>query len=366
MGLTALQAQEPGPGAAEVAVYRGATTAARFGDPQAEFATLRERCGVYDLGYRAKILLTGGDRVRWLNGMVTNNVRDLAPGHGVYAFLLNAQGHILGDLYAYNRGESIVVDTDRGQLEKILATFDHYIIMDDVEVKDLSAEMTALGVGGPNAHEILANAGFTIPETRALQIESISWNGNDCTLVRTDDAQHPAYEIWLAPSGVRQLWEALLAAGATPVGSEALELQRIVAGVPRYGVDVRERDLPQETEQARALNFNKGCYVGQEIVERIRSRGAVHRKFTGFLADAPVEPGSKVVAGEKPVGEITSATLVRLANADRIVALGYIRREVGTPGREVMVGAVKATVTALPITEDSFAERTSAVQRRPA
>jgi len=364
MGLTELQTE--GAGAAEVAEYRGATTAARFGDPQAEFAALREGCGVYDLGYRAKISLTGGDRVRWLNGMVTNNVRDLAPGQGVYAFLLNAQGHILGDLYAYNRGESIVVDTDRSQLERMLATFDHYIIMDDVEVKDLSAEITALGVGGPKAHQILASAGFTVPEMRALQIESVSWNGVDCTLVRSDNPQHSEYQIWLAPTSVRRLWEALVAAGATPVGSQALELQRIVTGVPRYGVDVRERDLPQETEQARALNFNKGCYVGQEIVERIRSRGAVHRKFAGFLADAPVEPGSKVLAGEKAVGEITSATRVRLANADRIVALGYIRREVGTPGREVMVGTVRAVVTALPITEDSFAHGTSALEQRPA
>jgi folate-binding protein YgfZ len=364
MGLTELQAE--GAGATEVAEYRGATTAARFGDPQEEFAALRERCGVYDLGYRAKISLTGGDRVRWLNGMVTNNVRDLTPGQGVYAFLLNAQGHILGDLYAYNRGESIVVDTDRSQLEKMLATFDHYIIMDDVEVKDLSAEITALGIGGPKAHEILATSGFTIPEMRALQIESVSWNGVDCMLVRTDDAQYPAYEIWLAPTNVRQIWKALVAAGATRVGSEALELQRIVTGVPRYGVDVRERDLPQETEQARALNFNKGCYVGQEIVERIRSRGAVHRKFTGFLANAPVEPGSKIVEGEKAVGEITSATRVRLANVDRIVALGYIRREVGMPGREVMVGTVRAVVTALPITEDSFAHGTSALEQRPA
>ena len=110
-----------------------------------------------------------------------------------------------------------------------------------------------------------------------------------------------------------------MAAGAAPVGSEALELQRIVSGIPRYGVDIRERDLPQETEQARALNFNKGCYVGQEIVERIRSRGAVHRKFTGFLADgtAQIAPGSKIVAGEKEVGEITSAASLPGTRQDR-------------------------------------------------
>src|SRR3954467_2970327 len=104
---------------------------------------LVSQCGVYGLNTRSKIRLTGNDRVRWLNGMVTNNVRDLAVGCGVYAFLLNPQGRILGDLYAYNRGESIVVDTDRSQLEKILATFDHYIIMDDVEVSNASEQLTA-------------------------------------------------------------------------------------------------------------------------------------------------------------------------------------------------------------------------------
>src|ERR1700728_5200888 len=131
--------------------YRGATVAARLADPRSEFAALVGGCGVYDLGFRARISLTGGDRVRWLNGMVTNNIRDLASKQGVYAFLLNPQGRILGDLFAYNRGDSITVDTDQAQLEKILATFDHYIIMDDVEVKDLSAEISALGISGPRS-----------------------------------------------------------------------------------------------------------------------------------------------------------------------------------------------------------------------
>src|ERR1700740_811204 len=137
MGLTELQTE--GAGAAEVAEYRGATTAARFGDPQAEFAALREGCGVYDLGYRAKIRLTGGDRVRWLNGMVTNNIRDLAAKHGVYCFLLNAQGHIQADFYVSNMGDSLLVDTDAQLREKVLAHFDKFIIMDDVEVADITA-----------------------------------------------------------------------------------------------------------------------------------------------------------------------------------------------------------------------------------
>src|SRR5579864_2516045 len=155
MGLTVLQANGEGLGAEAVAEYRGATTAARFSDRDAEFARLREHCGVYDIGYRAKISLTGGDRLRWLNGMVTNNIRDLAVGQGVYAFLLNPQGHILGDLYAYNRGESITVDSDQSQVEKILATFDHYIIMDDVEVANSNENMTALGIAGPRTREVM-------------------------------------------------------------------------------------------------------------------------------------------------------------------------------------------------------------------
>jgi aminomethyltransferase len=368
MAITALQEHGEGLGAASVSDYRGATTAARFGDPQAEFAALRSGCGVYDLGFRAKISLTGGDRVRWLNGMVTNNVRDLAAGRGAYSFLLNPQGHILGDLFSYNRGESIMVDTDCGQAEKILATFDHYIIMDDVEVTNLNQQLTALGVAGPKSHAVLAAVGFAISEMRALQAESVKWQGIDCTLVRAENPEHLSYEIWLPPASVRQLWDALLAAVATPVGSDAQELHRIVSGIPRYGVDIRERDLPQETEQARALNFNKGCYVGQEIVERIRSRGAVHRKFTGFLAEGSVQiaAGTKVIAGEKEVGEVTSFAFLQVGSMEKTVALGYIRREVGVPGREVKIGSAKAIVVQLPLTDHMLSQEENSLEQRPA
>jgi len=369
MGLTALQTQSTVRGEAlgtRVDEYRGATTAARFVDPETELAALRTGCGVYDLGFRARISLTGGDRVRWLNGMVTNNIRDLAVGHGVYAFLLNPQGRILGDLSAFNRGESIVIETDRRQVEKLLATFDHYIIMDDVEVTDLGQQMTTLGVGGPNAHAALRAAGIEIPETRPLQIFEAKCTCDcdcvECTVVRSEDAAYKSYELWLAPGDVKKTWNALIAAGATPVGFEALELQRIISGIPLYGVDIRERDLPQETEQDRALNFSKGCYVGQEIVERIRSRGAVHRKFAGFLAEASseIKPGVRIVAGDvqgnKEVGEVTSAASLHLAGGEKTVALGYIRREVGLPGREVTIGASRATVIQLPL-EEALAPR---------
>jgi len=352
MGSTALQERGEGLGATASGEYRGLITAARFTDPQAEFAALRSGCAIFDSGFRTKISLTGGDRGRWLNGMVTNNIRDLAAGEGVYAFLLNPQGHILADLCAFNRGESIVVETDQSQLEIVLATFDHYIIMDDVEVTNLSEQATALGIGGPKSREVLAECGIQISDMRPLQIREMkSASDTACTVVRTDDPAIESYELWLDPAEVRKMWDALTTHGATPIGSEALELHRIAAGIPLNGVDIRERDLPQETEQARALNFNKGCYVGQEIVERIRSRGAVHRKFSGFMiaGDATITTGAKIVAGEKEVGEITSVATLHSSESAKTIALGYIRREVGAPGRAVTIGSFPATVVAVPI-----------------
>jgi folate-binding protein YgfZ len=366
MDLTALQEQGLG---GIVGQYRGATTAVRFSDPQTELAALRGGCGVYDLGYRAKISLTGADRVRWLNGMVTNNIRDLPAGQGAYAFLLNPQGHILADLYAYNRAESIVVDTDHSQREKLLATFDHYIIMDDVEVNDLSESITALGIAGPRSRQVLTTVGIAIPEAKPLEIFEAQCTCDceciRCTTVRSDDPVCETYELWLAPKDVRRTWDALIAHDATPIGSDALEMHRILNGIPLFGVDIRDRDLPQETEQVRALNFNKGCYIGQEIVERIRSRGGVHRKFAGFVADAgqPISSGSKIVAGDKEVGELTSVVSLRAPNPEKTVALGYIRREVGTPGREVMIGGLRATIVPLPVPDSTLAAQAAPVTR---
>src|SRR5580698_5364980 len=163
--------------------YRGVTTAAGFADPGSEFAALVGGCGVYDLGFRARISLTGGDRVRWLNGMVTNNIRDLASAHGAYAFLLNPQGRILGDMTVYNMGETIEVETDRSQVEKIVATFDHFIIMDDVEVTNISEHWTMLGLDGPKSRAVLNAAGIAVPELQPLQTHAAQCNC-DCDCVQ--------------------------------------------------------------------------------------------------------------------------------------------------------------------------------------
>jgi aminomethyltransferase len=199
-----------------------------------------------------------------------------------------------------------------------------------------------------------------MPETKPLEIFeakcACDCECTRCTTVRGDDPVCETYELWLAPRDVKKTWDALVAHAATPIGSEALEMHRILNGIPLFGVDICDRDLPQETEQTRALNFNKGCYIGQEIVERIRSRGAVHRKFAGFVADAgkPISSGSKIVASDKEVGEVTSVVCLRMPNPEKTVALGYIRREVGTPGRDVMIGGFRATIVPLPVPDSTL------------
>lgn len=325
------------------------------GDTRAEFHALLSGCGVYRLDSRIKIRLTGTDRVRWLNGMVTNNIRDLAPNHGVYCFLLNAQGHIQADLYAYNLGDSLLLDTDMAQRDKVLAHFDKFIIMDDVEVADVTATTAAVGIAGPKASQVLRAAGVQAPELAALELCTpkcdCACNCVRCTVLLSDHPAGNSYEIWLAPDQVKPTWDALIAADATAVGSDALELNRISAGIPRFGLDIRERDLPQETAQMRSLSFTKGCYLGQEIVERIRSRGAVHRQFTAFLVEGPLpNPGTKIQLidpGEKEVGEVTTSALLPLPDGDRGVALGYLRRE--ATGKGLRAGPATLTPTQIPI-----------------
>jgi folate-binding protein YgfZ len=341
---------------ARFAAYGGAETAAVFSDPAAEWRALRTAAGVFDLGWRAKMILTGQDRVRWLNGMVTNNVRDLARDRGCYNFLLNAQGRILGDMLAWNLGDCVLVDTDTAQLPALLETFEKFIIMDDVEVTAAGQKLTAIGVRGPKAEAVLRAAGFEFPDLEPLQLHDTVRGQAGVSVVRGEFAE--TYEVWMSPSNAPGVWDGLVTAGAALVGTEALETQRILDGIPRYGQDIRQRDLPQETEQYRALNFSKGCYVGQEIVERIRSRGQVHRTFTGFIIEegAP-EPGAHLQAGGRDVAELTSVRAIPAFDSGEpvTVALGYARREAAAPGAILTAEGVRARVTPLPFTPEALA-----------
>ena len=335
--------------AARLENYRGAETASSFGDTPAEFRTLLEGCGLFDMSWQAKLVLTGEDRVRWLNGMVTNNVRDLGVGRGVYNFVLTAQGRIVGDLVAYNRGDFLLVTSDRGQSAGITEIFERYIIMDDVEVADISEKLAAVGIAGPRAAQVLQAAGIDVSQLGPGQVVDLVWNDVGISVARNIHPNMDGYELWFAAEQADRVWDGLVAAGATPVGSEALELYRIARGVPLYGHDFGQRDLPQETEQKHALNFTKGCYIGQEIVERIRARAILHRTFTGFSVEGePPQLGTKVQADRKSIGEITSAARVPFPSGERTVALGYLRREFEAPGTAVLIGEQKATVQSIP------------------
>ena len=297
----------------------------------AELRVLTGSCGLYPLDDRSKLLVTGEDRTRWLNGMITNNIRDLAPGRGVYAFLLNAQGRIQADLYAFHRSKDVILEVDRAQAENLLAILDRYIVMDDVQIEPMDDRLTALGVQGPGAAAILRRVKIELPELEPLQLAELTWHDVPITILRAEGWKGEAYEIWLAPEHRPSLQQALVQAGAVAVGTAALRLYRIASGIPRFGEDIRERDLPQETGQDRALHFTKGCYVGQEIVERIRSRGQVHRVFAGFDLTIPCAPGDPIETRTdtetKTVGEITSTAAFPSPTGDRHIALGYLRRE---------------------------------------
>ncbi len=348
MAVTVLQ-EKFASASARLESFRGAETPASFGDPPAEFRALLQGCGVFDMSWQAKLVLSGEDRVRWLNGMVTNNVRDLAVGHGVYCFVLTAQGRIVADLVAYNRGDCLLVTSDRSQAAAITEMFDRYIIMDDVEVADISDKLAAVGLAGPQASGTLLSAGIDAAQLDPGQVTDIVWQGIGITVARSTHPNLDGYEIWFAAEQAATVWDGLTRHGATPVGSEALEWYRIARGVPRYGVDLSQRDLPQETEQKHALNFTKGCYIGQEIVERIRARAILHRTFTGFLVegDSP-QSGTKIKAGDKNIGEITSAARIPFPGGERTVALGYLRREFEAPGTSVQIGEQQATVQSIP------------------
>ncbi|MGA9718532.1 MAG: folate-binding protein [Acidobacteriaceae bacterium] len=293
-----------------------------------ELAALTEGVGAFDLGYRGQIAVSSADRLRWLNGMLTNNLQELAEGTGNYSFVLNAQGRIQGDCDAFRMADHLLLLTDRNQVPALMAHFDHFIIMDDVALEDVSASRTALGLGGPLAPQLLAALGITLPTASAdvLWLLETRICGVPAHLIGGFPGQAPRFELWCANENVRTLWDVLLAAGALPCGIAAAEALRVLEGIPRYGIDISSRDLPQETSQNRALHFSKGCYLGQEIVERIRSRGQVHRRLAQFtLSSEPAAlPLELTAAGENaPVGRVTSSALY---NGTRY-GLGIVRNE---------------------------------------
>ena len=334
--------------------HRGALTPGAFATLDDEFASLTTNAGIFDLGYKAYIKITGSDRLRWTNGMVTNTIQGLADGHWNYSFLLNAQGRIQGDANVYRVPDWLIFQTDRSQIAHLLPHLDHFIIMDDVELHPLDASQTTIGIAGPRAEAILSAMGASAPEEGRFVTATIS--GTEGTLVRAHGPVVPRFEFWLPASALEAVWSALRHAGASPCGVAALEALRIAEATPLYSVDIQEKHLAQETAQTRALNFNKGCYLGQEIVERIRSRATVHRTLRQFsILNAPpgLEPGRNIPLNAKgaernPVGELTSLAHYHLPTFPGALALGFIRMEAVERGLPLSHSGGGITVLSAP------------------
>ena len=298
------------------------------------YEALRESAALLDLSVRGRILVKGEDRKRLLHAMSTNHIEELTPGRGAFVFFLTAQGRILADAVVLCREDDLLLLLEAETREKVYQHIDRYIIADDVTLHDATAELCEVGVEGPGAADWLRAQGAPIPE------EPFSWEAWEGAVVaRVSATGLPGWRI-IASAERREALLSLL-----PAATEAeIEIVRLEHGHPRYGKDISVANLVQETGQMHAVSFNKGCYLGQEIVERVRSRGQVNRLLTSLSIDLPVAPvaGAKVLLGEKAVGEVTSAALSPVES--RVRALGYIRAEALTGGGELSVEAGRAEV----------------------
>jgi folate-binding protein YgfZ len=297
-----------------------------------ELTVLLEAAGYSPITDRAFLRVTGSDAARWLNGMVSNSIQTLEPGQGNYNFLLNAQGRIQGDATVYRETTAepaeFLLATSAAQMETIQKHLDHFIIMDDVELTPSYTDEAGLLILGKQAGAALTSLG--LPAIDPLHLAHADTEHGPILLLTPAAGHVPVYELRGATATIDSLRSALQ---IPEISAEALEYLRLLDARPLYGQDIRNtetaRDLPQETAQTHALHFAKGCYLGQEIVERIRSRGQVHRRFTAFrlTGELPQTLPALLEAGGKPAGELTSAALVPLAGGPTLLALGYARQE---------------------------------------
>jgi aminomethyltransferase len=286
------------------------------------YEALRASAAWLDLSVRGRIYATGEDRARLLHAMTTNHVQQLTPGTGCYAFFLNAQGHVQADVNLLCLDDRFLLDTEPETRERILAHLDKYIIADDVTLEDVSASMACVAVEGPHAAAVLASIGAPVPEA---DYAHASFEG--AIVERVSSTGAPGFRIFMA-AAEKAGWVARLeSAGAVHASADEARTVRLEHGKPRYGDDIFDTTLPQETQQMHAVHFTKGCYIGQEIVERIRSRGHVNRLLVKLELEgkSPVAAGTKVVAGAAEVGEVTSSAYSPAL--DKVVALAYVRSQ---------------------------------------
>ena len=337
---------------AVLADYHGGLVPARFSGVGDETRAVRSAAGLFDFSFRAKFAMAGADRVRFLQGMVSNDVKKLAPGTGTYATLLNAQGHILADLRIYCTEDRFLIDTDTPLREKAIQVLRRYIIADKVTLEPLS--LFPIVFQGPRSRPLLEKTlHIDFPALEEYGHFQTNYAGFPVRVVRASSTGEEGYEIWMAEKALMAIWGAACGQAPTydmlPCGSEALEALRIESGIPRYGTELGEDTLLLEANLLNAVSFTKGCYIGQEIVERMRSRGHANWKLVGLTVSAPSPPApeTKLIAAGKEVGEITSACVS--PTLSKTIALAYVRREAAEPGtRLVLASGIPAEVATLP------------------
>jgi folate-binding protein YgfZ len=303
------------------------------------YRALRSTAAWLDLSARGKIIATGEDRARLLHAMTTNQVQELKPGEGCYAFFLNPQGRILGDVNLLCRENDFLLDVEPETRESLYQHLDHFIIADDVTLDDATARLATLALEGPQALATAARIGAPVPEKPWAHV---AWN--DITVANVSSTGAPALRFFVPTDEKLMLIEKLMLPEASP---EAARVVRLENFQPRFGEDILSTTLSQETQQPHAVNFNKGCYIGQEIVERVRSRGLVHRLLAGVEIDStePPEPDTRLFQGDQDAGKITSAAFSPAFG--KVVGLAYLRRELTEPDTALTVNGHAAFVRAL-------------------
>jgi folate-binding protein YgfZ len=331
---------------------------AHFGSFAAEYDAACGSVGLIDLSDRGLLQVTGSDRLTFLQGMLSNDLLALRPFEGHYATILNQQGKVLADVRVLCAMNSIYLDFLEPLKDKIVAHLNRYLVADEVEIADRTDEYGMLSLQGPRAEALLAEyAGEArLPEQLAHHA-MFKVDAAAICAVRASHTGETGFDLIIPRADLLSAAQRLTEIGrrfaAVWVGAEALEILRVEAGIPVYGTDITEDNLLLETSLDSHVSFTKGCYLGQEIVERVRSRGHVNRKLRGLLINGttPASHGDAIRADEKQVGAITSS--VHSPRLSRAIALGYIHRDHWEPGTQVTVSSLAGLTTAL-VTEPPF------------
>jgi len=336
-------------------VWFGCALPSDFGDPAAEYRFANQSVALLDKNYRTYLSFTGPDRVRYLNAILTNNIKDLAAGQGVISLLLNPQGHILAELETYALADYHVCVSYAMIREQLITWMDKYIIMDDVTLTDETERWGTLGLEGPKAAAVVREI---LGADIAPQGELVSVDGAvgaiPCRVVKRSPGGIAGAEFVVEGPHLPALWQSLLEAARRhdggPAGYSALSGQRLAQGVPWFGYDFGEKQIPHEAGLENShISYTKGCYTGQEIVERVRSRGHVNRRRVSLLfsGDTIPESGTALKTGDSSeAGYVTRAA--RVWDPPRIIGMGYVRKEAEVRDTILHWSGGTATITSLP------------------